>query len=581
MRSSRIFVLLVFLCSCIFVPITAKKDKKSVKATKSKEVVQEDSINETDPTNDATIELNPDYGGEEDDEYDEEYDEEESEDDEEPKEAVNKALAGRKKASSKAMKFVKKHRLKITIAMVLVAFHREIGSYILNKIKPQVYDPVTQTTSRRWMRVEPTQILKIIVFIDVMRQLQSSGKKQEPMMLALLLLGARNPILSSIISKAFLQENSSYVPPVEQHYTFERLNERYKKDCWALQKAAHTKAKENLSLSSLAHLRQDSEPKKYNETVIVLDLNNVNSAPGRIDSLRDEVSFLLHQHREKTIPYGSSEDTPKVELLVLLESQGGSAADFALASQQLLRLRKEPGIQVTVCVDKVAASGGYMIACAASPGRLFAAPFAVLGSIGVIGQTVNVQKTLEGWGVRPIVVKAGKDKAPIGLIGDVKRSDMQSIQTMVDETHTAFKRHVVNGRPSLKDSIDDIATGKVWIGYDALEVGLIDRLVTSDEYIGERMQDGARILKLMKHHRRRSLLGGGHPSRGGFESRIQSSSLAPLLDQARKALSRLVGHLNLPDVEDLEEAVPLVSKVGYRSIETSADASYCTSSSHL
>jgi ClpP class serine protease len=123
-----------------------------------------------------------------------------------------------------------------------------------------------------------------------------------------------------------------------------------------------------------------------------------------------------------------------------------------------------------------------MIACTSSPGRLLAAPFALLGSIGVVGQTINVHKALEGWGVQPLVFRGGRDKAPVGLLGD---------------THRAFKRFVAESRPAVGSRIEQVATGDVWLGYDALEHGLIDRIITSDEYIGEKMAQGARVLKLV------------------------------------------------------------------------------------
>lgn len=91
-----------------------------------------------------------------------------------------------------------------------------------------------------------------------------------------------------------------------------------------------------------------------------------------------------------------------------------------------------------------------MIACTSSPGKLFAAPFAVLGSIGVVGQTINVQKTLEGWGVQPLVFRGGRDKAPVGLVGDVTEEGLAVVQDMIDVTHKAFKRHVVEARPICK-----------------------------------------------------------------------------------------------------------------------------------
>jgi serine protease SohB len=138
-----------------------------------------------------------------------------------------------------------------------------------------------------------------------------------------------------------------------------------------------------------------------------------------------------------------------------------------------------------------------MIACTSSPGRLLAAPFALLGSIGVVGQTINVHKALEGWGVQPLVFRGGRDKAPVGLLGEVTQQGLAKVQDMVDDTHRAFKRFVAESRPAVASRIEQVATGDVWLGYDALEQGLIDRIVTSDEYIGEKMAQGARVLKLV------------------------------------------------------------------------------------
>ena len=117
-----------------------------------------------------------------------------------------------------------------------------------------------------------------------------------------------------------------------------------------------------------------------------------------------------------------------------------------------------------------------MMACTASPGQLLAAPFSVVGSIGVIGQTLNVDKVLRGWGVQTLVFRAGKDKAPVGLIGEVTRDGKGKIQEMVEKTHRGFKRHVVDSRPILSKRIEKIGNGDVWMGYDALEIGLIDRI---------------------------------------------------------------------------------------------------------
>ena len=571
-----------------------KADKTADKKSDNKIENGDETSTETtaiDEESELTIEINPEYVSDDEDESDyeseDEYDSEDEEEEDTSKAVLDTALAQTRKVSRKAIEYAKKNRVKITLALALIAFRREIGRMVLNKIAPAAVDPVTGKLVRKWMKIEPTAVLKIVVFVDIMRQLQGAGKKRDPLIIAFLLLGAKNPILSSLISKTILQENNSYVPPAEQHYTFEKLNERYKKDCLALQKASSHKSKTDLHLPSLASLGHGAKPaKEYSETVIVLDLIGVDSA--RIDRLRDEVSFLLHQHREQTISYntttgstdsGEENTTSKnVEVVVLLESPGGSASDFALASQQLLRLRNEPGIQVTVCVDKVAASGGYMIACASSPGRLFAAPFAVLGSIGVVGQSLNIQKTLEGWGIRPMVFRGGKEKAPLGLIGDVTSKQMKSIQSMVDDTHTAFKKHVVLARPVLAKKIDKVATGKIWLGASAMEVGLIDHIVTSDEYIGHRIQSGARLLKLIKNTRRRTLFGGPH-SRGGFESRIKTSLLEPIRHHTKRALMNLAERIDIP-AEDLMDAIPFSAKTtGVGSLASTHPTMYSTSAS--
>lgn len=128
-----------------------------------------------------------------------------------------------------------------------------------------------------------------------------------------------------------------------------------------------------------------------------------------------------------------------------------------------------------------------MIACTASPGRLYAAPFAIVGSIGVIGQTINIQKTLDKFGIRSYIFKGGEYKAPIGLLGDVTKDNIKHIQSMIDTTHEAFQHHVIKHRPILTDTIHIIGNGNIWLGYYAIDYQLIDRIITSDEYMYERI----------------------------------------------------------------------------------------------
>jgi serine protease SohB len=333
------------------------------------------------------------------------------------------------------------------------------------------------------------------------------------------LFGAEGSILYNLLHPT----NTAYIPPIEQHWTFERVNKRYDKDEMALQKAltmgGNTLARISQTLRSSA--KQIATTPADKDMVILVDWTTLTESLDSMNSLRDQVSFLLSQHRAKcrqtlatsimSNDINVNSTVPTTEIIVMLDSPGGAASDYGLAAQMMLRLSHEPGMVVTVCVDKVAASGGYMMACASTPGRLYAAPFAVIGSIGVIGSTVNIHKVLEGWGVKPLVFRGGKDKAPIGLIGEVTKDDIAKVQSMVDATHVAFKRHVVAARPALAEKIEELATGNVWLGYEALNVGLVDRIITSDEYIGERILDGARVLRLIKYRKSRFLFPSPYP----------------------------------------------------------------------
>ena len=192
-----------------------------------------------------------------------------------------------------------------------------------------------------------------------------------------------------------------------------------------------------------------------------------------------------------------------------------------------------------------------MLAVMGTPGRLFSAPFAVVGSIGVIGQQINIHNALQNYGVTPLVFRGGKDKAPLGMIGEITEEGRQKVQQMIDTTHDAFKAHVVEARPNLASSIDDVATGDVWLGRDAVEVGLVDRLITSDAYIGERLAQGARILKLIKYDKRIHLPSIFGPSHGGslFQNvRASMKGLREFTEDARRVVSKAANILDeLPE----------------------------------
>ena len=256
-----------------------------------------------------------------------------------------------------------------------------------------------------------------------------------------------------------------------------------------------------------------------------------------VELLRDQVSFVLEQYHDPTV---RSLLGRQVEVVLRVESGGGGVQHFGVAADAVRRIRdaaadtaaagasfssdatrvaadesstagtptdgpaaaaaKEDDIILTVCVDRIAASGGYMVAAQASRGRLFAAPFALVGSIGVYTERVNIHDALTRLGVRGLVLKAGKSKAPIGTIGEVSESGINAVQEDLDRVHDAFRslvkdsRQVENG-----EALSSVMEGECFLGNYAQELGLVDRTITSDAYIAERVLAGDKVLRLRRY----------------------------------------------------------------------------------
>lgn len=149
-----------------------------------------------------------------------------------------------------------------------------------------------------------------------------------------------------------------------------------------------------------------------------------------------------------------------------------------LAASQLERIRKH-GVPLTICVDKVAASGGYMMGCIAD--RLLAAPFALVGSIGVVAQLPNFHRLLKKHEVDYEVFTAGEYKRTLTLFGENTDHGRKKFVEELEDTHTLFKEFVAEYRPAL--NLEEVATGEVWFGKRALSKGLIDGITTSDDYL--------------------------------------------------------------------------------------------------
>lgn len=236
-------------------------------------------------------------------------------------------------------------------------------------------------------------------------------------------------------------------------------------------KAALKQLKKSMAKKAKKALKSKAKGKNKNQQVFVLDFDGDMKASA-VSHLREEISTLI-----STANKGD-------EVVVRLESPGGVVHGYGLAAAQLARL-KDAGLKLTVCVDKVAASGGYMMACVAD--NIIAAPFAVIGSIGVVSQLPNFHKWLKNHDVDYEQFTAGDYKRTVTVFGENDDEDRAKYQEELEQTHELFK-HFVNRYRSMLD-LDKVATGEHWYGEDALHLNLIDSLQTSDSYILELMEN--------------------------------------------------------------------------------------------
>ena len=176
------------------------------------------------------------------------------------------------------------------------------------------------------------------------------------------------------------------------------------------------------------------------------------------------------------------------EVVVNVRSGGGTVTGYGLAAAQLERIR-QAGLKLTVCVDEVAASGGYLMACVGN--RIVSSPFAVLGSIGVVTTIPNFAERLKREGVEVADITAGKYKRTMTPYKIPSEEDIAKVQSDVEDVLKLFKSFVASHRPQVQ--IEDIATGEVWFGKDALAKGLVDSIRTSDDVILDYIRSGADV----------------------------------------------------------------------------------------
>jgi serine protease SohB len=205
-----------------------------------------------------------------------------------------------------------------------------------------------------------------------------------------------------------------------------------------------------------------------------------------VEHLREEITAVL------TVAQ------PSDEVVLKLESPGGVVHGYGLCASQLQRLR-DHSIPLTVLIDKVAASGGYLMACVAN--RIVAAPFAIIGSIGVLMQIPNFNKLLRKHDIDYEMITAGEYKRTLTLFGENSDKARKKAQEEVNDIHGLFKRFVSTLRPVV--NIDDVATGEFWYGEKALALNLVDELKTSDDFLLEKSKD--HDLYEVSHHSKPTL----------------------------------------------------------------------------
>jgi serine protease SohB len=226
-----------------------------------------------------------------------------------------------------------------------------------------------------------------------------------------------------------------------------------------LSKKAFKKLKKN---NKQGKKKQKSESK---HNIFVLDFHgDIKASPS--EQLREEITAIL------------STATKNDEIVVRLESAGGLVHAYGFAASQLQRI-KDKGIPLTICVDKIAASGGYMMACVAD--KILAAPFSIIGSIGVIAQIPNIHRLLKDKKVDFEQVTAGQYKRTLTVLGENTKEDRAKMKEELEDIHVLFKDFITEHRPQI--DIDKVATGEHWLGTRAFDLKLIDKLQTSDDYL--------------------------------------------------------------------------------------------------
>ena len=319
---------------------------------------------------------------------------------------------------------------------------------------------------------------------------------------------AKNPVELKVIhlNKSQEQRRKSLIEATEDKNAVKQF-----------QKALAKKAKQKL--------KDKSKSKKKEKRIFVLDFDGDIKASA-VKHLREEISTIIST--------ANKDD----EVVVRLESGGGMVHGYGLAAAQLVRL-KEAGLTLTICVDKIAASGGYMMACVAD--KILAAPFAVVGSIGVVSQMPNFNKWLKKHDIDYEMFTAGEYKRTVTMFGENDDEDRAKYTEELEQTHELFKHFVTTYRPEL--DLAKVANGDHWYGEDALKLNLVDELSTSDAYLLQQMEKYQAYALLSRQKptfaEKLGLANAAHSAVSGVVSTATKSALIALGDKIPEVMSKI------------------------------------------
>ncbi len=271
-------------------------------------------------------------------------------------------------------------------------------------------------------------------------------------------------IIAIIMAIAFV---ASRAASQKSEIEIELLHDKYKNVGSLLKEYTLSKSekKELRKKQKIESKQSEDKSRSHEKKIFLIDFDGDVKASA-VENMREEITAVL------------TCATPEDEVVVRIESPGGVVHGYGFAASQLLRIR-EKNIPLTVCIDKVAASGGYLMSVTAN--KIIAAPFAIVGSIGVVAQVPNLHKLLKKHDVDVREYTAGEFKRTVSLLGEITPKGEEKFKQQLEDVHVLFKGFVQKFRPQLK--IAEIATGEYWYGEQALTLNLVDQLGTSDDYL--------------------------------------------------------------------------------------------------